>query len=157
MKQIGFQSSLSLIRTFYTNFCDFMLKQLKHRFSFFSCISLFFSITICAITVSGVPGGTLVSMNPFSILCGWLVQRQGWRVKGWIWWSEQARTAKANSWLDYQRPLIKQEMGEGEMREILSIRPCGTSRVFFTCRKILRDGTFPLYFPSERKMCCGFL
>jgi hypothetical protein len=27
----------------------------------------------------------------------------------------------------------------------------------FTCRKILRHGTFPLYFLSERKMCCGFL
>jgi hypothetical protein len=27
----------------------------------------------------------------------------------------------------------------------------------FTCRKILRYGTFPLYFPSERKVCCGFL
>jgi hypothetical protein len=28
---------------------------------------------------------------------------------------------------------------------------------YFTCRKILRHGTFPLYFPSERKVCCGFL
>jgi hypothetical protein len=27
----------------------------------------------------------------------------------------------------------------------------------FTCRKILGHGTFPLYFPSERKVCCGFL
>jgi hypothetical protein len=27
----------------------------------------------------------------------------------------------------------------------------------FTCRKILRHGTFPLYFLSERKVCCGFL
>jgi hypothetical protein len=27
----------------------------------------------------------------------------------------------------------------------------------FTCRKILRHGTFPLYFPSERKVCCGFV
>jgi hypothetical protein len=27
----------------------------------------------------------------------------------------------------------------------------------FTCRKILRHGTFPLYFPSKRKVCCGFL
>jgi hypothetical protein len=26
-----------------------------------------------------------------------------------------------------------------------------------TCRKILRRGIFPLYFPSERKACCGFL
>jgi hypothetical protein len=28
---------------------------------------------------------------------------------------------------------------------------------YFTCRKILRHRTFPLYFPSERKVCCGFL
>jgi hypothetical protein len=27
----------------------------------------------------------------------------------------------------------------------------------FTCRKILRHGTFPLYFPSERKVCSRFL
>jgi hypothetical protein len=27
----------------------------------------------------------------------------------------------------------------------------------FTCSKILRHGTLPLYFPSERKVCCGFL
>jgi hypothetical protein len=27
----------------------------------------------------------------------------------------------------------------------------------FTCRKILRNGTFPLYFPFEKKVCCGFL
>jgi hypothetical protein len=33
----------------------------------------------------------------------------------------------------------------------------GTWKSSFTCRKILRHGTFPLYFPSERKVCCGFL
>jgi hypothetical protein len=27
----------------------------------------------------------------------------------------------------------------------------------FTCRKILRQGTFRLYFLSERKVCCGYL
>jgi hypothetical protein len=27
----------------------------------------------------------------------------------------------------------------------------------FTFRKILRHWTFPLYFPSERKVCCRFL
>jgi hypothetical protein len=36
----------------------------------------------------------------FSTLCGWLVQQQGWRVKGWLWPSEQARSTRANSWLD---------------------------------------------------------
>jgi hypothetical protein len=30
-------------------------------------------------------------------------------------------------------------------------------KISFTCHKILRHGTFPLYFPSERKVCCGFL
>jgi hypothetical protein len=54
-----------------------------------------------------MPGGTMVSMNRFNTLCGWLVQRQGWRAKGRIWPSEQARSARANSWLDYQRPLEK--------------------------------------------------
>jgi hypothetical protein len=62
----------------------------------------FFPVPVCAITASGVPGGTLVSMNRFSTLCGWLAQRQVWRVKGWIWPSKQPRSAKANSWLDYQ-------------------------------------------------------
>jgi hypothetical protein len=27
----------------------------------------------------------------------------------------------------------------------------------FTCRKILRHWAFPLYFPSERRVCYGFL
>jgi hypothetical protein len=30
----------------------------------------FFPVPVCAITTSGVPGGTLVSMNHFSTLCG---------------------------------------------------------------------------------------
>jgi hypothetical protein len=30
----------------------------------------FFPVPVCAITASGVPGGTLVSMNGFSTLCG---------------------------------------------------------------------------------------
>jgi hypothetical protein len=29
----------------------------------------FFPVPVCAITASGVPGGTLVSMNHFSTLC----------------------------------------------------------------------------------------
>jgi hypothetical protein len=32
--------------------------------------AFFFSISVCAITASGVPGGTLVAMNRFSTLCG---------------------------------------------------------------------------------------
>jgi len=38
-------------------------KALIHSF-------FFFPITVCAITASGVPGGTFVSMNHFSTLCG---------------------------------------------------------------------------------------
>jgi hypothetical protein len=76
----------------------FTLFSLPSRCLFFS----FFPVPVCAITASVVPGGTFVSMNRFSTLCGWLPQRQGWRVKGWIWQSEQPRSAKANSWLDYQ-------------------------------------------------------
>jgi hypothetical protein len=30
----------------------------------------FFPVPVCAITASGVPGGTFVSMNRFSTLCG---------------------------------------------------------------------------------------
>jgi hypothetical protein len=30
----------------------------------------FFPVPVCAITASGVPGGTLVSMYRFSTLCG---------------------------------------------------------------------------------------
>jgi hypothetical protein len=33
-------------------------------------IFFFFFVPVCAITASGVPGGTLVSMNRFSTLCG---------------------------------------------------------------------------------------
>jgi hypothetical protein len=33
-------------------------------------VFIFFPVPVCAITASGVPGGTLVSMNRFSTLCG---------------------------------------------------------------------------------------
>jgi hypothetical protein len=33
-------------------------------------IFFFFPVPVCAITESGVPGGTFVSMNRFSSLCG---------------------------------------------------------------------------------------
>jgi hypothetical protein len=39
----------------------------------YNAISLkffFFPVPVCAITASGVPGGTSVSMNRFSTLCG---------------------------------------------------------------------------------------
>jgi len=45
-----------------------------YNFANFGYISLlilffFFSVPVCAITASGVPGGTFVSMNRFSTLC----------------------------------------------------------------------------------------
>jgi hypothetical protein len=36
----------------------------------FGFLFFFFSVPVCAITASRVPGGTLVSMKRFSILCG---------------------------------------------------------------------------------------
>jgi hypothetical protein len=30
-------------------------------------------------------------------------------------------------------------------------------KISLTCHKILRHGTFRFYFPSQRKVCCGFL
>jgi hypothetical protein len=115
--------------------------------------TFFFPVPVCAITASGVPGDTLVSMNRFSALCGWLVQRQRWRVRGWIWSSEQARSAMANSWLDYQRSLEKYEMGEGEMREISSIHPYGTSRVLLHDVKSYDMG--PSRFTSHPRERCA--
>jgi hypothetical protein len=47
-------------------------------------------------------------------------------------------------------------MGEGEMRNFV-YSSLWNLKSSFTCRKILRHGTFRLYFPSERKVCCGFL
>jgi hypothetical protein len=41
------------------------LKQTVEEVTFF-----FFPVPVCAITASGVPGGTFVSMNRFSTLCG---------------------------------------------------------------------------------------
>jgi hypothetical protein len=43
-------------------------KRLKHVVEY--KILFFFSVPVCAIRASGVPGGTLVSMNRFSALCG---------------------------------------------------------------------------------------
>jgi hypothetical protein len=36
----------------------------------FDYIIIFFSVPVCAIAASGVPGGTFVSVNRFSTLCG---------------------------------------------------------------------------------------
>jgi hypothetical protein len=45
---------------------------------------------------------------------------------------------------------------KGEWEKLCLFIPVGLQE-YFTCRKILRHWTFPLYFPSERKMCCRFL
>jgi hypothetical protein len=37
--------------------------------SVFRCFLAFFPVPVYAVTASGVPGGTLVSMNRFSTLC----------------------------------------------------------------------------------------
>jgi hypothetical protein len=107
----------------------------------------FFSVPVCAITASGVPGGTFVSMNRFSTLYGWLAQRQCWRVKG-----EYDRVSKRNR-LGLTHDLTTR-WGTGNYNFVYSSR--WDFKSSFTCRKILH-GIFPLYFPSERKVCCRFL
>jgi hypothetical protein len=90
--------------------------NITHHFSLFP-------VPVCAITSSRVPGDTFVSVNRFSTLCGWLAQRQEWRVKGWIWPSEQPRSAKVNSWLDYQ-------MGDRKWEFCLFV-PVGLQEFFY--------------------------
>jgi hypothetical protein len=96
----------------------------------------------------GVPGGTLVSMNRFSTLCGWLVQQQEWRMKG-----EYDRVSKR----DRLRitPNLTTRWATGNDNFVCS--SLWDFKSSFTCRKISRHGTFPLYFPSEGKVCCGFI
>jgi hypothetical protein len=83
----------------------------------------FFPIPVCAITASGVPGGTFASMNRFSALCGWLAQRQGWRVKG-----EYDRVSK---------------------RDRLGLTPGLTTRDLWRSRRWVREGKweFCLFIP----------
>jgi hypothetical protein len=45
-------------------FMQFFIMSVPKKYFFF------FTIPVCAITTSGVPSGTLVSMNHFSSLCG---------------------------------------------------------------------------------------
>jgi hypothetical protein len=114
-----------------------------------------FPVPVCAITASGVPRGTLVSMNRFSTLCGRLVQRQGWRIKG-----EYDRVSKRDR-LGLTPDLTTRDL----WRSRRWARETGNFvypslwdfKSSFTCCKILRHGTSPLYFPSERKVCCGFV
>jgi hypothetical protein len=114
----------------------------------------FFPVPGCAITASGVPGGTFVSMNRFSTLCGWLVQRQGWRVR-----VEYDRVSMRDR-LKLTPDLTTRDLWRGrrwarEGGNFVYSSPWDF-KSSFTCRKILRYGTFQLYFPSERKVCCVF-
>jgi hypothetical protein len=103
----------------------------------------FFFFPVCAITASGVPGGTFVSMNRFSTLCGRLAQRRG----------EYDRASNRNL-LKLTTDLTARWATGNDNFVYSSLWNFKSS---FTSRKILRHGTFPLYFPSERKVCCGFL
>jgi hypothetical protein len=113
-----------------------------------------FPFPLCHYSV-GVPGCTLVSVNRFSTLCGWLVQRQGWRMKG-----EYDRVSKRDRlWLtpDLTNRDLWRSMRWARERGNFVSSSLWDFKSSFTCRKILRHGTFLLYFPSGRKVCCGFL
>jgi hypothetical protein len=113
-----------------------------------SYLFILFPVPVCAIAASGVPGCTFVSMNRFSTLCGLLAQRQGWRVKG-----EYDRVSKRD--ILKLTPYLTIRWATGNDNFVYS--SLWDFKSSFTGRKILRHGTFPLYFPSERKVCCGFL
>jgi hypothetical protein len=85
---------------------------------------------------------------------GWM-----WALEPWWRWCRLGITPYSSTralWKSYQqRHLERGGMDEG-MR-ISRIQYLWYVNGSFTCRKILRHGTFPLYFPSERKVCCGFL
>jgi hypothetical protein len=49
-------------------YLKFKLNPCQHGFT--KSKLLFFPVPVCAITASGMPGGTFVSMNRFSTLCG---------------------------------------------------------------------------------------
>jgi hypothetical protein len=109
----------------------------------------FFPVLVCAITASGVPGGTFVSMNRFSILCGWLAQRQGWRVKRWIWPSEQARLTPDLT----TRDLWRSRRWARERGNFCLIHPCGISRVLLHAVKSYDMG--PSRFTSHPRGRCA--
>jgi hypothetical protein len=72
----------------------------------------------------------------------------GMESEGWIWQSEHRDRLGLT-------PDLTTRWATGKDNFVYSsLWDCKSS---FTCRKILRHGTFPLYFPSERKECCGFL
>jgi hypothetical protein len=101
--------------------------------------------------------GCLVApwFNHFSTLCGWLVQRQGCRIKG-----EYDRGSRRNR-LGLTPDLTTRDLWGSRRwareRGNFVYSSLWDFKNSFTCRKILRHGTFPLYLPSERKVCCGFL
>jgi hypothetical protein len=125
--------------------------QMVHSFPE-SFVFFFFPVPVCAITASGVPSGTLVSMNRFSTLCGWLAPRQGWRVKGRIWVSERDRLGLTPDLTTRDLWRSRRWAREGKW-EILSIHPCGTSRVLLHAVKSYDVG--PSRFTSHPRGRCA--
>jgi hypothetical protein len=56
--------------SFLTVFISLQVIGIRRGFRFDVGEVYFFPVPVCAITASGVPGGTLVSVNRFSTLCG---------------------------------------------------------------------------------------
>jgi hypothetical protein len=126
-------SSETLVTTYKTTRCN---NPDGHNLNFH--FFLFFSVPVCAITASGVPGGTLVSMNRFSTLCGWLVQRQGWRVKGeYDGVSKRDRLGLTPDLTT--RDLWKSRRWEKDRGEMINFvySSLWDFKSYFTCRKIL--------------------
>jgi hypothetical protein len=84
-----------------------------------------------------------------------------------VWWYRLGLTPNSSTRALWQPPVLSggpvskeisgasRRMGEGN--ENLVYSSLCDFKSSFTCRKIVRHGTFPLYFPSERKVCCGIL
>jgi hypothetical protein len=70
VKGDGEESSLSLDRGFSN--CGTLPPVVRQPVQWYRGIvkQTFFPVPVCAIKASGVPGGTFVSMNRFSTLCG---------------------------------------------------------------------------------------
>jgi hypothetical protein len=113
-------------------------KRLRHSVA--TLTFFFFPVPVCAITASGMPGGTLVSMNRFSTLCGWLAQRQGRGVKG-----EYDQVSNRDR-LKLTPDLTTRWATRNDNFVCSSLWDFKSS---FTCRKILRHGIFPLYSIRE--------
>jgi hypothetical protein len=104
----------------------------------------FFPVPVCAITASGVPGGTFVLVP-----CAgdWPCDKGG-KLRG-----EYDRVSNQDR--PKQTPNFTTRWATGNYNFVYS--SLWDIKSSFRCRKILRHGTFPLNFPSGRKVRCGFL